>query len=76
MRNIVGTRVKAARQRFTPRMTQAALAAKLQLDDWDIDRAGVGKIEVSIREVRDIELVKLARALEVSPAWLLGEDSG
>lgn len=54
-------------------MTQADLAAKLQLDHWDIDRAGVAKIEIGIREVRDIELVKLAKALNVSTSWLLGE---
>jgi transcriptional regulator with XRE-family HTH domain len=55
-------------------MTQAELAAKLQLDQWDIDRAGVAKIEIGIREVRDIELVKLAKALNVSASWLLGEE--
>lgn len=54
-------------------MTQAQLAAKLQLDQWDIDRAGVAKIEIGIRQVTDIELVKLAKALDVSAAWLLGE---
>ena len=54
-------------------MTQAQLAAKLQLDQWDIDRAGVAKIEIGIRQITDIELVKLAKALDVSAAWLLGE---
>ena len=73
MRNMVGARVKLARNQIKPRMTQADLAAKLQLDHWDIDRAGVAKIEIGIREVRDIELVKLAKALNVSAAWLLGE---
>lgn len=73
MRNIIGKRVKLARNQIKPRMTQADLAAKLQLDQWDIDRAGVAKIEIGIREVRDIELVKLAKALNVSTSWLLGE---
>ncbi|KAA3658656.1 MAG: XRE family transcriptional regulator [Chloroflexi bacterium] len=73
MRNIVGRRVKLARTKIKPRMTQADLAAKLQLDDWDIDRVGVAKIEVGIRQVTDYELVKLAKALNVSAAWLLGE---
>lgn len=73
MRNIIGKRVKLARNQIKPRMTQADLAAKLQLDQWDIDRAGVAKIEIGIREVRDFELVKLAKALNVSTSWLLGE---
>lgn len=73
MRNIVGERVKLARKKTKPRMTQADLAAKLQLDQWDIDRAGVAKIEIGIREVRDFELMKLAKALNVSMSWLLGE---
>lgn len=73
MRNIVGERVKRARTQVRPRMTQADLAAKLQLDQWDIDRAGVAKIEIGIRQVTDIEVVKLARALSVSTSWLLEE---
>jgi len=73
MRNIVGKQVKMARHRFTPRMTQAALAVRLQLDDWDIDRSGVAKIELGLRQVTDIEVVKLAQALNVTASWLLGE---
>lgn len=75
MRNMVGKQVKQARAQFKPRMTQADLAAKLQLDHWDIDRAGVAKIETGIRQVTDIELVKLAKALNVSTSWLLEEEA-
>jgi hypothetical protein len=39
-----------------------------------IDRFNVAKIEVGIREVTDIELVKLAKVLGVSVAWLVGEE--
>jgi transcriptional regulator with XRE-family HTH domain len=56
-------------------MTQAALAGKLQLAEWDIDRAGVSKIEMGIRKVTDIELVTLAKVLQVPPLWLLGEET-
>jgi len=73
MKNIIGKRVKLARARFTPRMTQQQLAARLQLDNWDIDRSGVAKIEMGLRRVTDIELLKLAAALDVSAAWLLRE---
>ncbi len=54
-------------------MTQEALALRLQLDDWDISRSGIGKIEVGLRQVTDIKVVKLAKALDVSDAWLLEE---
>jgi transcriptional regulator with XRE-family HTH domain len=73
VRNIIGKQVKMARHRFKPRMTQAALAVRLQLDDWDIDRSGVAKIELGLRQVTDIEVMKLAKALNVSASWLLGE---
>jgi len=73
MRNIVGQRVRLARLRSKPRMTQAILATKLQLDGWDADRVMVAKIEIGLREVTDYELVMLAKALSVSVAWLVGE---
>lgn len=71
VRNIIGKRVKEARLNFTPKMTQANLATKLQLDDWIITRVSIAKIESGIRQVRDYELVKLARALNVNVDWLL-----
>lgn len=74
MRNIVGTQVKKARLSHTPKVTQSQLAAKLQMVGWDIDRAGVAKIEIGIREVRDKEVVLLATVLNVTPSWLFGEE--
>lgn len=73
MKNIVGSRVRIARHLYQPKLTQAELSARLQVSGWDIDRAGVAKIESGIRQVTDIEVVKLARALNISPTWLLGE---
>ncbi|MGH2353837.1 MAG: helix-turn-helix domain-containing protein [Chloroflexota bacterium] len=54
-------------------MTQAELAARMQVAGFDLDRAGIAKIESRLREVDDRELVALASALGVSAAWLLGE---
>jgi hypothetical protein len=70
VRNIIGKRVRQARLSKQPRITQAGLAAKLQLQNWDIDRVGVAKIEAGLRQVLDIEIPKLAHALEVEIAWL------
>lgn len=74
-RNVSGPRVRDARRRHVPRLTQADLAARLQVAGCDIDRAGISKIESQIREVDDRELLALARALDVRVGWLLGEDT-
>lgn len=65
--------MKLARLRHKPRLTQQALAVRLQLSGWDIERSGVAKIEAGIRQVTDIEVFHLAKALEVSVAWLFDE---
>lgn len=73
-RNLVGPRVREARRRLDPPITQAELAARLQVAGFNLDRAAVAKIESRYREVDDRELVALARALCISAGWLLGED--
>jgi HTH-type transcriptional regulator, cell division transcriptional repressor len=73
IRNLVGPRVREARQRFEPRLTQAQLAVRLQVAGYSLDRVAVAKIEIGLREVTDIELVALAAALRVSAGWLLRE---
>lgn len=72
-RNLVGPRVREARIRHVPRLTQAELAAKLQVVGFEIERAGVSKIESQLREVNDRELVALAKVLNVSVSSLLPE---
>lgn len=67
--NVVGPRVRQARSNSG--LTQARLAARLQVRGIKIDRSGVAKIEGRIRQVSDTELLVLADALGVSPAWLL-----
>lgn len=68
-------RVKQARSLNEKKITQADLAAKLQLVGWEIDRVGIAKIEGGFRQVTDIEVKNLAKALNVSVSWLLGDDS-
>jgi len=70
--NIVGTRVKQARLGAKPPLTQAALSQKLAKLGVNIDRAGIGKIEIGARGVLDFEVVALAKALGVRSSWLLG----
>jgi HTH-type transcriptional regulator, cell division transcriptional repressor len=73
MRNIVGKRVKEARILAKPKITQEQLSIRLQVQDWTINRVGIAKIEAGIREVTDVEVVKLSKALGVTTSWLLGE---
>ena len=71
MKNIVGKRVQEARRKFKPALSQEELAARLQLDGWEISRGTLAKIEAGVREVTDFEVMKLAKTLKVSPEWLL-----
>lgn len=73
-RNIVGPRVREARRARKPSLTQAELAARLQLAGLNVDRATVAKIECRYRKVDDRELLALANVLGVSATWLLGQD--
>lgn len=73
MRNIVGPRVRQARKMAKPTITQIDLVARLQIMGLKVDQSAVSKIEKGVRPVLDVEVVALAKALRVSPAWLLGE---
>ena len=68
--NAIGTRVRLARLKRQPRMTQQELATKLQLEGCDISRTGIAKIELGLRQVTDIEVLKIAAALDVPTEWL------
>ena len=70
-KNIVGPRIRQARLRSRPRLTQQQLADRVARLGGHIDRAGIGKIEVGLRCVCDFEVVVLAKALKVSVPWLL-----
>jgi hypothetical protein len=52
-------------------MTQEALAAALQRDGLDIDRAAIAKIETQRRRVYDIEVLAFSKILKVTPNHLL-----
>lgn len=70
--NIVGERVKRARLRRQPPLTQDQLSGKLARLSVTVDRAGISKIESGARRVMDFEVRALAKVLGVSPSWLLG----
>ena len=59
--NLVGPQVR--RLRIEAGLSQEALAAKLQVNGWDLSRAGLSKIEACLRRVNDAELWVLAKTL-------------
>lgn len=71
-KNLVGARVRLARQEFSGHLTQDQLSGRLAALGMSLDRAAVAKIELGLRRVYDFEVVALAEALKVEAAWLLG----
>ncbi len=64
--------MREARLRQKPPLTQDQRSGKLARLGVNVDRAGVSKIEIGARCVLDVEVRALAKALGVTPAWLLG----
>lgn len=69
--NISGDRIHQART--AQRLSQDALAAKLQLAGLSIGREAVSRIETGLRFVTAYELVIFARVLGVTIEWLTGD---
>jgi transcriptional regulator with XRE-family HTH domain len=67
-KNLCGNRVREARARLN--ITQADLAARLQIKGIIMERDSVSRIEIGTRFVTDYELVVLAEVLGVSMEWL------
>lgn len=70
-KNLCGNRVKEARARLN--ITQADLAARLQVEEITMERDSISRIEIGTRFVTDYELATLAKVLGVSMEWLTGK---
>ena len=68
-KNLCGDRVREARARLN--ITQADLAARLQVAGVIMERDSVSRIEIGTRFVTDYELMVLSQILNVSVQWLL-----
>lgn len=71
--NIVGKKISTLRKAMNPKMSQRALADKLQLRGLDVDKNIVQRIECGKRFVTDIELKAIAAVFGVSADELLNE---
>jgi hypothetical protein len=72
LQNTIGVRLKEARRKAQPPLTQQELSKKISKLGVTIDRAGIAKIENGTRGVLDFELMALSKALGVKVTWLLG----
>lgn len=71
-KNISGTRIKEARMK--KRLSQADLAARMQVEGVTIERDSISRIEIGTRFIPDYELPVYAKVLNVSVEWLIGTD--
>ena len=71
-RNIIGARVAEARKAIG--MKQVELLAKLQLEGVEISTPALSLLEGQKRPVSDSELKAIAKILNVSVNWLLGNE--
>ena len=70
-KNISGERIHQART--TLRLSQATLAARMQVNGVAIEREAISKIETGDRFVTDYELLTFAKVFGVSMEWLTGQ---
>lgn len=68
--NISGVRIRKARVRAG--LSQEQLAIKLQLLGLQVGQMAVSRMETGKRLIPDFELPLLAKALNVTTDWLLG----
>jgi transcriptional regulator with XRE-family HTH domain len=61
--NLIGPQVRKLRTQKN--WTQAELAAKLQVEGWDVSRESLAKLEAQFRRAPDCELLFLAEVLGV-----------
>ena len=72
-RNLVGQRVRQARLRCKPPVSQEDLAGRLAARGILLDRTAISRIESQTRYLMDYEVSAIARSLKVPVAWLFGE---
>ena len=69
-KNICGDRIREAR--IKQRMTQADLAASIQVEGVIMERDSISRVEIGTRFIPDYEIPIFAKVLGVSALWLLG----
>ena len=71
--NICGINIANMRKAMQPKVSQRALADKMQINEIDIDKNAIQRIESGKRFVTDIELSAFAKIFKVTADNLLKE---
>lgn len=71
-KNISGDRIHQARTAM--RLSQAELAARMQVNGVTIEREAISKIETGDRFVTDYELMVFAKILKKPVLWLMAQE--
>jgi len=74
-RNVIGHRVRQARLKCSPAVSQDDLAGRLAARRITLDRSAISRIENGTRYLMDYEILAIARSLKVSVAWLFDESA-
>ena len=72
-RNIIGRRIREARLKGKPPISQDDLAGRLAAKGIVLDQTAISRIEQQDRYLMDYEVAAIAKCLKVSVAWLHGE---
>ena len=72
-RNVIGRRIREARLKVNPPVSQDDLAGRLAGKGIVLDQTAISRIERQERYLMDYEVVAIAKCLKVSVAWLHGE---
>ena len=71
--NLCGDKIRTLRLSFPTRLSQRALADKMQLKGIDVDKNAIQRIEAGKRFVTDIELRVLSEIFGVTADELISE---
>ena len=71
-RNIIGERIRLARKAARPPITQADLAARLQVQGIKLDRVAISKIETAILSALEQTPPELYADIVTRGIWLAG----
>jgi hypothetical protein len=72
-RNSIGRRIRLARLKCSPPVSQDDLAGRLAARGIILDQTAISRIENQTRYLMDYEIAAIAKSLKVSVAWLFNE---
>jgi hypothetical protein len=72
-RNSIGKRIRLARLKCSPPVSQDDLAGRLAARGIILDQTAISRIENQTRYLMDYEVAAIAKSLKVSVAWLFNE---